>query len=169
MIAALNRLDSLIRHALGRAMYGYPHSEGVLDTERPAAKHSLWCTKDGVIAGLTMVIVFLLIFLVLLVFKLLLGMALLRYSRDRYVKMRAKEHAIASGKLERDTYDARGKRVGGRGQVEIGEDRRRWFYGDDAEGLRKAREKERRAEKGSDKEKDLATVSRYEMIARRIW
>jgi hypothetical protein len=56
--------------------------------------------------------------------------------------------------------------------VEVGDERRRWIFGpDDPEGLRKARDKERRAEANveRDKEKDFGRVMRYEMVARRIW
>jgi hypothetical protein len=116
-----------------------------------------------------MVVVFLIVFLVLLVVKLLLGMALLRYARDRYAQMKTREAAVAAGAAEREVFDARGRRVGGYSHVELGDDRRRWIYADDLDGLRKAKDKERRAEKGSEKEKDLSTVTRYEMIAKRIW
>ncbi|KAK4108818.1 DUF747-domain-containing protein [Canariomyces notabilis] len=183
MIAALDRLDNLIRNALGRAVYGYPYTDGFgnpTDTnstdEIPTGLASrLWLslrfTSDDVIAAVTMVVVFLLIFLVLLIVKLLLGMLLLRYARDRYARMKAKEHAIAAGKAEKESFDAKGKRTGGYGQVEVGEDRRRWIFGEDLEGLRKAREKERKAEERveREKEKDFSGVVRYEMVARRIW
>ena len=118
-----------------------------------------------------MVVVFLIVFLVLLIVKLVLGMVLLRYSRDRYAKMKAKEHAVATGKAERESYDAKGKRTGGFGQIEVGEDRRRWIFADDPEGLRKLREREKKAEKGQEreKEKDYSNIMRYEMVAKRIW
>ncbi|KAK1759969.1 eukaryotic membrane protein family-domain-containing protein [Echria macrotheca] len=174
MLAALDRVDHIIRNALGRAVYGYPYTEGMDDTEMPpgpGAVTKLWLkwTSDDVIAALTMVVVFLLIFLVLLILKLVVGMVLLRYARDRYAQMKAREHAIAAGKAEKESFDAKGKRVGGYGQVEVGEDRRRWIYADDPEGLRKVREKEKKSEKGGDKEKDLSHITRYEMVARRIW
>lgn len=176
MLAALDRLDHVIRNALGRAVYGYPYGEEGVEfneTAGPGTATRLWVrwTSDDVIAALTMVVVFLLIFLVLLIVKLLLGMLLLRYSRERYARMKAKEHAIATGKAEKETYDAKGKRVGGYGQVEVGEERRRWIFADDPEGLKKAREKEKRAEKGAEKEKDkdFSHITRYEMVARRIW
>ncbi len=70
-------------------------------------------TSDDVIAAVTMVVVFLLLFLFLLVLKLLLGMALLRYTRNRYARMKATEHAIATGKAERQPVDIKSKRVGG--------------------------------------------------------
>lgn len=178
MVAALDRLDNLIRNALGRAVYGYPYADGLGGENAstptgPGTATRLWLrwTSDDVIAGVTMVVVFLLIFLVLLVFKLLLGMVLLRYSRDRYAKMKAKEHAIATGKAERESYDAKGKRVGGYGQVEVGEDRRRWIFADDPEGLKKLREREKKNEGGREreKEKDFGNIMRYEMVAKRIW
>jgi hypothetical protein len=178
VVAALDRLDTVIRSALGRAVYGYPHNtapDGSVPEGTTAGVGILtfwrrW-TSDDAIAAVTMVVVFLLVFFALLVIKLGLGMGLLRYARDRYARMKAKEHAVATGKAEREVFDAKGKRVGGYGQVELGEDRRRWVYGDDLEGLRKAKEKERKAaEKGVGKEeKDLGGVMRYEMIAKRIW
>lgn len=118
-----------------------------------------------------MVVVFLLIFLALLVVKLLLGMALLRYARNRYAQMKVKEAAVAAGKVEKEVFDAKGKRVGGFGQVEVGEERRRWVFGNDVEGLKKARERERKAADGAvgGKEKDLSGIMRYEMVAKRIW
>lgn len=181
MVAALDRLDNLIRNALGRAVHGYPYpdgatlSENATDQVLPGAASRLWLslrfTSDDVIAALTMVVVFLLVFLVLLVVKLLLGMLLLRYARDRYARMKIKEHAVAAGQAERESFDAKGKRTGGYGQVEVGDERRRWIFGDDVEGLKKAREKEKRAEEKAEREKDkdFAGVLRYEMVARRIW
>lgn len=195
MLAALDRIDHLIRSALGRSVFGYPYASELADNitgELPAGGPNStttssttrsflvsklsWIsfpfTSDDCIAALTMVVVFMLIFLVLLLVKLLLGMVLLRYSRDRYARMKLHEHAVASGKAEKESFDTRGKRTGGYGQVEVGEDRRRWIFGpDDPEGLRKAREKDRRAEGNieKDKEKDFGRVMRYEMIARRIW
>jgi hypothetical protein len=172
VVAALDRLDTVIRSALGRAVYGYPYGGAEGATTAGVGVLTFWrrWNSDDAIAAVTMVVVFLLVFLALLVVKLVLGMALLRYSRDRYAGMKAREHAVASGKAEREVFDAKGKRVGGYGHVELGEERRRWVYGDDVEGLRKAREKERKAEKGAGKEeKDLGGVMRYEMIAKRIW
>ncbi|KAL0469271.1 cytomegalovirus gH-receptor family protein [Neurospora intermedia] len=202
MLAALDHLDKKIRIALGRAVYGYPFGEsGGLgdnvygpasaptgDTPEPAglATHiwhsvSKWLpewkwTSDDVIAFLTMITVFLLIFLLLLIFKLLLGMFLLRYSRDRYARMKVKEAAIAAGQAEKESFETQGKRVGGYGQVEVGEERRRWIFADDPKGLNKVREREKggRGGKGGGggggkPEKDLGTVMRYEMVAKRIW
>ena len=95
--------------------------------------------------------------------------------------MKIKEAAIAAGQAEKESYETKGKRVGGYAQVEVGEERRRWIFADDPKGLGKVRERERgAAEKsggggngggggGGKKEKDLGTVMRYEMIAKRIW
>lgn len=181
MVAALDRIDSLIRNALGRAVYGYPYYPPEGGGVPPPGAQSegvgtkLWLrwqfTSDDLVAGATMVIVFLLIFLLLLIVKIVLGMALLKYSRERYAKMKAKEHAIATGKAEKDSFDAKGKRTGGHGTVEVGEDRRRWIFGDDPEGLRKIRERDKRNKEKEEREKDkdFSGVMRYEMIARRIW
>jgi hypothetical protein len=149
----------LIRDALGRAVYGDPFSTN--NTRQP------WWhwNGDDVIAAITMIVVFFLIFLVLLMVKLLLGMALLRYSRDRYAKMRRKEQLVAAGKTERESYDAPGKRVGGFGHVEVGEERRRWIHADETEGLKGGRD--RKAEKAP--EGEYKGVFRYEMVAKRIW
>jgi hypothetical protein len=185
MLAALDRIDHLIRNALGRSVFGYPYASdenGAADMPSGGGSNAVaaflsrfWplpFSSDDCIAALTMVVVFLLIFLVLLVVKLLLGMVLLRYARDRYAKMKMKEHDVAAGKADKESFYARGKRTGGHGQVEVGDERRRWIFGpDDPEGLRKSRDKERRAEANveRDKEKDFGRVMRYEMVARRIW
>ncbi|KUI73303.1 hypothetical protein VM1G_09135 [Cytospora mali] len=170
--AALDRLDNIIRNALGRSIYGF---EGDLNNTTTSSTSSFsflsWSTDD-VIALVTMLLVFFIAFLVLLIVKLLLGMLLLRYSRDRYAKMKMKEHAVATSKMERETFDTKGsKRVGGFGAVEVGDDRRRWIFADDPEGLKKARDRERKAAEGGDGkgEKDLSGVMRYEMVAKRIW
>ncbi|KAK4170977.1 putative eukaryotic membrane protein [Triangularia setosa] len=187
MVAALDRLDNLIRNALGRAVYGSPYPDLLVSPDNGTAEQAadtaagagmgtkLWMkwqfTSDDVIAGLTMVVVFLLVFLLLLIVKMLLGMVLLRYSRDRYAKMKMKEHAIAVGRQERESFDAKGRRVGGYGNVEVGDDRRRWIFADDPEGLRKVQERDKRNrdKEEREKEKDFGGVVRYEMVARRIW
>ena len=151
MMAALSRFDALLRDSLGRATHGYPYGS----TPRP---WYAW-TSDDFIAALTMVIVFFMAFLVLLMIKLLLGMVLLQYSRKRYAAMKQTESLVASGKAELESYDANGRRVGGRAEVEVGEERQRWIHADKSEGL-----------KGK-KNKDGAYMgaARYEMVAKRIW
>ncbi|KAH9884336.1 DUF747-domain-containing protein [Xylariomycetidae sp. FL2044] len=164
MIAALEHLDTLIRNALGRTVYGVP--------EGSTPGRSFWnFSSDDAIALLTMVVFFFLTWVVLLILKLLLGMVLLRYSRERYAAMKLREHAVAAGKSERENFAQPGKRVGAFGAVEIGDDRRKVLYEDDQEGLKRMRERERKMEeslrnKGED---GLAKVMRYEMVAKRIW
>ena len=66
---------------------------------------------------------------------------------------------------------AEGRRVGGWGVVEVDEDKRRWIYDDDPEGLRKLREREAQV-KEREREgagKGFGGVSRYSMVAKRIW
>jgi hypothetical protein len=109
-----------------------------------------------------MIVFFLGAFFVLLACKLVLGMVLLKFARDRYSTMKKREHR---------SYDTGGKRVGGWGMVEVDDDKKRWIYDDDPETLKKLREKERAAR---DKEKvgavqDFSKISRYEMAAKRIW
>jgi len=166
MAAALDRLDAVIRNALGRTVHGRPYPATAGDS---VVRFGPW-SSDDLIAALTMVVVFFLAFLVLLVVKLLLGMALLRYARNRYAKMKAKEHEVASGRADPDVFEAKGKRVGAHAEVEVGDDRRRWIFADDPEGLRKLREREQRegGRKGK-KEIELHTINRYDMVAKRIW
>ncbi|OLN87110.1 Endoplasmic reticulum membrane protein 65 [Colletotrichum chlorophyti] len=162
MVAALDRIDTLIRGALGRAVYGYPYGETSLRSR------SWWSwTSDDVIAAVTMIVVFFIAFLVLLIIKLVLGMILLRYSRNRYAKMKLKEHMVATGQEEREVYDAKGKRVGGYGQIEVTEDRRRWIQADKQEGLKGGKGRASRPE--NPLEGDYNGVQRYEMVAKRIW
>lgn len=173
--AALERLDHVIRHALGRSVYGIEGDIGGNTTSQEPLDRFTWgaWSSDDAIALVTLVMVVFIVWLFLLLIKLFLGMFLLRYSRDRYARMRLKEHAVAVGKAEPDSFDAKGRRVGGFGAVELGDDRRRWIYADDPEGLRKARERERKMEekreKGGDGERGLEGVTRYEMVAKRIW
>ncbi|KAI0113491.1 DUF747-domain-containing protein [Daldinia grandis] len=164
MIAALEHLDTLLRNALGRAVYGNPYGSS-------QTRSFLAFSSDDAIALLTMIIFFFLAWIVLLIVKLLLGMALLRYSKERYAVMKRKEHAVAVGKAEYDNFSQPGKRVGSWGAVEVGDDRRKWIYEDDKEGLKKMRERERKTEEKFKEKGDdgLSKVMRYEMVAKRIW
>ena len=160
--AALEHFDSIIRRALGRAAFGIPDPGASVRWYLP--------TTDDAIAALTMLVFFLGAFLVLLACKLVLGMVLLRFARNRYSSMK---------KRENQSYDTGGKRVGGWGMVEVDDDKRRWIYDDDPEGLKKLREREKNAKEKSEKtgekgEKgaggmDFSKISRYEMSAKRIW
>jgi len=100
-------------------------------------------------------------FFVLLACKLVLGMLLLKFSRNRYLSMK---------KRENQNYDTEGKRLGGWGMTEVDEDKRRWIYDDDPEQLRKLKEKERAFKEKAEKNgpQDFSKISRYEMV-KRIW
>lgn len=174
--AAIERFEHMIRHALGRSVYGLEDeaASNATMTFTGTGKFSWfsWSTDDA-IALTTLLLVIFIVWLVLLILKLALGMALLKYSRNRYAHMKMKEHAVAAGKAEKESFDAKGKRVGGFGAVEVGDERRGWIYADDPEGLKRAKERERKMEekrdKGGDGERDLSGVTRYEMVAKRIW
>lgn len=135
------------------------------------------------------VILLITLFLVLLIFKLLLGMGLLAYSRRRYQGMKLIEYERAhphahphahtqpppNNTIDPTSQKGRGyavegsKRIGGWGVVEVGEDRRRWVYADDPEGLKRVRAyEEKEVKKGGD-EGSFEHVQRYEMVAKRIW
>ncbi|MCJ1477754.1 hypothetical protein MMC13_006427 [Lambiella insularis] len=120
-------------------------------------------TPDALLSALTTTTLFLLLYLVLLAAKLLLGMCLLGFSRSRYAGMKRREGVRSS---------AEGKRVGGWGVVEVDEEKRRWIYEDDKEGLRRVERRER-GEKGGgegrEREKGFGGVRRYDMVAKRIW
>ena len=152
--AALEHFDNLIRKALGRNAFGIP--------DPSASAHWYLPSADQFISALTMLIFFLGAFFVLLACKLVLGMLLLKFARNRYRSMK---------KLEQANYDTGGKRVGGWGMVEVDDAKRRYIFEDDPETLAKLKEKERvgreKAEKGS--KEDFGKISRYEMSAKRIW
>lgn len=166
MLAALDRLDHLLRNALGRAVYGNPIA--------PPEGRSYWSfTSDDAVALLTMLTFFFLAWLVLLFVKLLLGMVLLKYARGRYATIQEQEQAIANGEQKRESFFQPGKRVGGWGQVQVGDDRRKLLYADDPEGLKRMRDREKKGEQAGKKmeigDDGLEKVTRYEMIAKRIW
>ncbi|KAI9845101.1 MAG: hypothetical protein M1837_005105 [Sclerophora amabilis] len=169
--AALAHLDTIIRRALGRSSFGagsQPTGAGSFS--------SRWflppipTTVEDAIAFLAMSLFFLGIYLVLLATKLVLGMALLGFARARYKGMKERE---------REIIDTGGRRIGGWGVVEVDDDKKRWIYLDDPEGGRAARERERVVrEKGTRKGDEgdgggdggsFGAVSRYTMVAKRIW
>ena len=138
-------------------------------------------------------VLLLLLFIVLLILKLLLGMGLLAYSRSRYKAMKGTETgpphqqhqnhhnnhhqpASANGTAEttgpprgRDYTVEGARRFGGWGTVEVNEDKRRWIYADDPEGLKGLRAYEEKERKVGAKELNMDHVQRYEMVAKRIW
>ncbi|KAL6714495.1 hypothetical protein ACLMJK_007919 [Lecanora helva] len=156
--AALQHIDQIFRRALGRSTFGNG------DPSLAPNDMSIW-SLDDIIAFGTMALFFLTVFLVLLAFKLILGMVLLSWARSRYKGMKSREFT---------SVHAEGRRVGGWGVVEVDEDKRRWIYADDPAGARRLREKEREIserEKRVAKEggESFAGVSRYSMISKRIW
>ncbi|KJY00701.1 cytomegalovirus gH-receptor family protein [Zymoseptoria brevis] len=151
--AALQHIDQVFRRALGRSSFGAGNSGG------PSLIAS-W-NIDDFIALATMVIVFLAVYLIMLALKLVLGMALLSYARGRYNGMKERE---------RESVDTHGRRVGGWGTVEVNEDKRRWMYEDDPEGLKNLRKKESEAQaRAASNEMKLDHVDRYVMASKRIW
>jgi hypothetical protein len=165
MIAALNRFDSLIRDSLGRATYGYPH-----DSQLNSRPWYSW-TSDDFIAAITMIVFFFITFLVLLILKLLLGMLLLKYARNRYAEMKRVEGLVNAKKVERESYDGSSRRVGGYGSIEVGEERQKWIHADETEGLPggKGIGGKRPGEEAKKPPEEYNGVSRYDMVAKRIW
>src|SRR6187402_1849282 len=132
--AALEHFDNIIRRALGRSTFGIPNPTATNPWYLPSA--------DDAIAALTMLIFFLGAFFVLLACKLVLGMLLLKFARNRYRTMKKREH---------QSYDTEGKRLGGWGMTEVDDDKKRWIYDDDPDSLRKMKEKERHAKEKAEK------------------
>lgn len=121
-------------------------------------------TGSRLFSNITTILVVVLGFLVLLAFKLVLGMVLLSFARSRYGLMKEREKG-ATHQVEG------GKRIGGWGMVEVDEDKRRWIYEDDAVGLRTARERDEREKLKQERgvSAGFDRVKRYEMAAKRIW
>ncbi|KAK1073940.1 hypothetical protein LTR74_001497 [Friedmanniomyces endolithicus] len=151
--AALRHVDEVFRRALGRSTFGAGSAAGGFFT---------WWSIDDAIALGTMITVFLALFLILLSLKLLLGMLLLSYARNRCSQM--EEHERQS------TVNADGKRAGIGALTEVDESKRKWIYHDDADGLSTIREREKRGRKQNrEKGDELEGVNRYMMAAKRIW
>jgi len=154
--AALAHIDQIFRRALGRSSFG-----AGADAVTGASSWHFWTIDDAIALG-TMLVFFLIIYLVLLALKLLLGMILLSFARTRYRKMKMQEQ-------KKQTFDTQGRRVGGWGAVEVDEDKRRWIYEDDPEGLKNLREREAKGKEKAKGEVKLDGVDRYMMAAKRIW
>jgi len=162
--AILAHIDTVFRRALGRSSFG-----GGFDPSGPTlsvfeAQWWMTWTLDDLIAVVTMLLVALLTWFILLLIKLLLGMALLNFSRHRYRTMKAQE----GGRV-----DSEGKRMGMWGMTEVREGSREWIYRDHPEELARLREKERKGREAKGKDDDvvgkLENVERYGMVAKRIW
>ncbi|KAI9660303.1 MAG: hypothetical protein M1829_006505 [Trizodia sp. TS-e1964] len=149
--AALQHLDVIIRTALGRSSFGAGNDEN----------GGRFCSTDDAIASIAMVIFFVGIFFVLLALKLVLGILLLRLARNRYRGMRERQKQATS---------TTGRRLGGWGVVEVDEEKRRWIYQDDPEGLQNLREREKSVqEKDAKAGTNFGPVQRYSMVGKRIW
>ncbi|KAI5254012.1 DUF747-domain-containing protein [Aureobasidium subglaciale] len=154
--AALAHIDQIFRRALGRSSFG-----AGADAVTGLSSWRFWTLDDAIALG-TMLVFFLIIYLILLALKLLLGMLLLSFARTRYRKMKMQEH-------KKQSFDTQGRRVGGWGAVEVDEDKRRWIYEDDPDGLRNLREREAKGKEKAKGELKLDGVDRYTMAAKRIW
>ncbi|KAI9805940.1 MAG: hypothetical protein M1825_000554 [Sarcosagium campestre] len=155
--AALQHFDTIIRRALGRSSYG----GGGTTTAGLNPGALSWWSADDAIACVTMLIFFGGVFLILLAFKLVLGMVLLGIARSRYKGMKERE---------RLDVGAGGRRIGGWGVVEVDDDKKRIIYQDDPEGARASREREKNMRERLERtDADFASVSRYNMVAKRIW
>ena len=116
---------------------------------------------DDSIAFATMIVVFLIVYMILLAAKLVLGMCLLAVARRRYRGMKERERMVV---------ETGGRRVGGWGVVEVDEDKKRWIYADDPEGYKLAKDREMGLRDGKEKKEiPLGEVGRYSMVAKRIW
>jgi hypothetical protein len=155
--AAFAQIDQIFRRALGHSSFG----AGSLS--QSWYHYSSW-TLDDVIAGSTMLLVFLVVYLILLAFKLILGMLLLIVARKRYHGMQEREML---------NVETGGKRIGGFGVVDVDDNARKHIYDDDPETLKRLRDRDEKAKKKDEQERERGTsfghVSRYAMVAKRIW
>lgn len=155
--AALAHIDQIFRRALGRSSFG-------TGTPSQAWYHLSSWSLDDIIAAFTMLIVFLVVYLIFLAFKLILGMLLLSVARKRY-----------HGMQEREMFNVEtgGKSIGGWGVVDVDEGMRKVIYDDDPEALKRLKERDEKGRKKQEAEKEKGTsfghVSRYAMVAKRIW
>ncbi|OBT55541.1 hypothetical protein VE04_04275 [Pseudogymnoascus sp. 24MN13] len=149
--AAMEHLDILIRKALGRSTYV---------TGASVERTWQFFDSDDIISFIAMAAFFLGAFLALLSCKLVLGMLLLRYSRRRYETMNIRENM---------GLDTKGKRLGGLGMVELGEEKRNIIYEDDPEGAKQLKDREKKWAEQAKQQTDFDKVTRYEMVAKRIW
>ena len=150
--AAIQHIDHIFRRALGRSSFG--GGQGATATFD-------WWSLDDVIALGTMLVFLLAAFFVLLALKLILGMCLLAYARVRYKDMKKRENMVVG---------TQGRRLGGWGVTEVDEDKKRWIYQDDPAAAKASEKREKKMkEQNSKGEMELEKVSRYAMVAKRIW
>lgn len=159
---ALAHIDQIFRRALGRSTFG-TGSSIPLSSQQPWWDPKSWSFDDAIAAS-TMLTVFLIGYLFFLAFKLILGMCLLRVARSRYTGMKERERA---------SVEVGGKYIGGWGVVDVDEEKRKWIYNDDAEALKRLRDRDEKEKARVEKERQRGTsfghVERYAMVAKRIW
>ncbi|RPB20902.1 DUF747-domain-containing protein [Terfezia boudieri ATCC MYA-4762] len=172
--AALGKFDQILRRTLGSSAIAP-------DPIAATAPSPSWLSllyfnarfADDVIAATTLIVFFLGVFFLFLAVKLVLGMAMVGYAKERYkgMKEREKEDVLTGG-----------RRVGGFGLVEVDEGKRKAIYTGDREGEErvrgwevKAREREVEGAGGNQGKNGKAPVvrldevERYSMVAKRIW
>jgi hypothetical protein len=146
--AALAHVDAMLRRAF-------------VGGQAPAGS-GFAAAGDWLAATLLVVVVCLVAFLALLGAKLALGLVLLRWARGRQPGTREREAART---------DVGSRRLGINGMVEVDDEKRWWIYDGDEAGLARLREKERDRERDKERGRggDLGAVTRYAMVAKRIW
>lgn len=153
--AALGHVDQLMRRALGRS--SFPIDEGA---QSSAASYIF----DDAIAFSLLLLFVLIVFLLLLAVKLVLGIVMLRWAQSRYAGMKERE---------RSQVDVGGTRLGVSAMVEVDDDKRRYIFEDDPKGYQRFKDKEEKIRKSKEGERgrgvDLSRVTRYDMVAKRIW
>jgi hypothetical protein len=130
-------------------------------------------------------------YLILLTLKLLLGIILLSFSHSRYISMKDREQKqereqnqakLSSSSVTQTSQQQKqqapsgqgfvvegARRYGGWAVVEVDDDKRRWIYVDDPEGLRKLKDRDNNAAVKDINTTSFESVMRYEMAAKRIW
>ena len=153
-MAAFAHIDRVIKQTLGWSTFGVGSGKSLLRLQ-------MWSSDDMIMLGTTLTF-FLIAYLVLLALKILLGICILTFARQRYRRM--------SRKGGNESYNTGGKKNGGWGSVDVNEEKRTWIYADDPDGANAIREREARAtEKDSRGAPSLDDVSRFSMVSKRIW
>jgi DNA-binding transcriptional ArsR family regulator len=124
---------------------------------------------DDAIAFALLVLICAVAFLAFILAKLVLGMLLLNWARERCLATQERE-----GKSG-ESISVGTRRLGINGMVEVPEEARKRIYEGDESGLAKVKEKEERGRRERDRERergrgvDFGRVERYGMVAKRIW
>jgi Eukaryotic membrane protein family len=166
-VAALAHVDVLFRRALGRS--GFPDDSQMMQSGSwiwRLASYSL----DEFVALCLLLLLVVLVFLALLAAKLVLGLVLLHWSRIRVDSIRTRERAERGNEREKEPVHLGSKRLGVNGMVEVHDEAKRRIYEGDENGLAKAKEKDERGRRERERGRmELGGVTRYAMVAKRIW